>query len=201
MSIADHSCPYCGNTNKHRNSSEGTIQRCKWCKKEYVAEQSSISSSEYEKPSRQSSGVTAVWLLAGLFVLCALCGGLSAILSNKDKPVEKQVQVAHQTKIEEVSLPKEKPIVVQYDPSKNKDPIIPKKEESKKVELPEEKPVESKPTFIGDEIKATELLTQAKFLRGTNQIDRCKTILNDILTNHTDTKAAIEAKKMLMALK
>jgi hypothetical protein len=74
-----------------------------------------------------------------------------------------------------------------------------KKEVAKKDE-PKEKMKEEPKTGGGDEKTASELLTKAKFLKSTKQLDKCKETLNEIITKYGDTKAAAEAKKLLETL-
>lgn len=130
---------------------------------------------QYElKPNNLAKPLFGLWLGAAILVLFLLCGGSTLFLLNI---------IEH--------TPNNKQIKSEPEPTKPKiTPAQPKKEnEPKEVK------------FIGNEKQAAELLTQAKFLKGTNQLDRCKEILNEILIKHTDTKTAKDAKDLLEKLK
>lgn len=77
----------------------------------------------------------------------------------------------------------------------------PKKEVTKK-EDPKDKPKDDPKTEPkgGDDKTASDLLTKAKFLKSTKQLDKCKETLNEIISKYGDTKAATEAKKLLESL-
>lgn len=73
-----------------------------------------------------------------------------------------------------------------------------KKEDPKTKEKPKDEP-KTEPKG-GDEKAAADLLSKAKFLKSTKQLDKCKETLNEIISKHADTKAAADAKKLLESL-